>query len=110
MGAWRPREAAGACGKRPAYGGTKGIVPSLIWLVRFENFPGQLGESLYEFTPLRLPCGELGGASPNGEIRLVWPVYLVAVSKRGRENVEGAPNRIDVSANFRVERAAKALL
>lgn len=83
--------------------GEQRFVPSLIRFQRFNARAFAVGKPLYQFTSLEPPGGELVGAPGNGKIRIVWSSYAVAAEQCSRENIETAPQGVDVSADLDIE-------
>lgn len=89
--------------------GPKQVIPSLVRLERFDFGSFGLGKPLYEFSTF-VPTGQehLFGRG-DGKIRIVGLSYAVADGKRIGQNVETAPDRIEISSSFDHEAERKKL-
>jgi len=84
--------------------GVKGVIPSFIRFQVFNDIALNGGEGLYEFTPL-IPVGSKGlGINGDWKINVVNIRYAIASGERASENIQAAPNDIDVSSGFDKER------
>lgn len=89
--------------------GPKKIIPSLVWLQRFDDTSFLGGQGLYKFSPFEAfsvgdSSSQDAGVANDGEVSLVNERLAVAVGESASQNVETATNGVDVCASFDLER------
>jgi len=89
--------------------GVKKVVPSLVRFQRFDDGLFRCGERLYEFVPFVVPCVEVGSTRSDWKVSVVNQRLAVAVGKGRGENIETAPNGVDVNASLNLERQRQRL-
>jgi hypothetical protein len=86
------------------------LVPSFVRFQRFQAFPGDFRQRVYEFRSLELPLRECVGAPSDWKIDILKTGYAtVSFGERRREDIQAAPQDIQVSADLDVEAERKRL-
>jgi len=82
--------------------GPKKIIPSFVWVERFDdrNFSG--GKPLFAFDPVKW-IDHVLSAGEDGEMRIAARRYAVACSKRGTKKIKGTSERSYDGAEFGME-------
>ena len=87
------------------------VVPSVVWLDRFDKFPRSAGQLLYKFIAPIISIGEIPAAVCDGEVDLVWEEYWFGLSPIDSpcENIEAASQGVDIGTGLDIERERERL-
>ena len=81
----------------------KRFIPSLVRLDRFDQFPRSTRQLPYKFYSPIVSGREVFGAVSDGKINIVWEQHYFSRGESAGQDVETAPNCIDVGTGLDVE-------